>query len=470
MNIALIQPKLGGDKGIGGGRGFAEPMGLAYLAAVLDEAGHETLILQQIYETDDEIIERTSRFEPDVICISSMTHNFPRAGELAKLIKNEIDDLPIIIGGDHVSGDPLSAFQYPFDFVVVGEGEEVVIKLINYLNNGSGQLDDILGLCFLKNGKPKFTGRAELIKDIDSLPFPKREGLPIDKYKHFFLGYPPPSKQRAFTLHTARGCRFKCDYCTTAAINRGSWRARSAENVLDEIEILVDKWNPNLIVFSDEDLFGDSTRVAEIVQGILDRGFKFRWRSMLNPIDVVRNKETIRLMRASGYEATILGVESLSKQNLKSVNRSVMPKTTFQALEILNELKISIRVAYIVGYLEETLESLSKDLLHLIHMPIDEIYFSFLTAFPGTPLYDKSKAMDLFISRDLFEMDCCHVTLRTKVEKNELYRIRDRFLNEFQRCDFRIKRLKKKICQRSELAEPIKEIYGYLYPDTDFDF
>jgi radical SAM superfamily enzyme YgiQ (UPF0313 family) len=438
------------------------------VAAVLEHSGHVTRVFQQIKESDQELVNRVREFEPGFIGFTSMTHNYHHARSLALAMKQALGDIPTMLGGDHCLGKPGYALFDAFDFIMRGEGERSAILLARYLEAGAVDFQAIPGICYLHDGQIVDTGPAELIENLDLLPFPKRSDLPMDQYGQVVLAPPPPSQQRLATVHTSRGCRFNCTFCVTPVAWGKKWRAMSALRVLDELEMLVRQYGINFVCFNDEDPFGNPHRMAQIAHGILERGLDLKWRSFLNPLDVLKHEDIIKMMRDSGYSAALVGVESFRDEILASIKRPVKSNSVSAACRILGDLGISVRTTYIIGYPEDSEASIRDDLARLMDLPCQEVYLSILTAFPGTPLYQKCMDGDLFLTRDTTRMDCQNVTLKTGVSAETLLSMRQKFLRDFYYDQVRFRGAHKRFAERPDLRMVYEEVYAKLFPDSGF--
>src|SRR3989304_9719302 len=199
MKVLLVYPP---DSYLAGEEYFVHrspPLGLAYIAALLEKAGHDVEVIdcvienwrQRIWEDDcyhvglswNEMRSRIKQVEPDIVGISCMfSCQFRNAQKTARLVKEVDPNIPVVVGGAHPSGAPSLVMKDPdFDFVIIGEGEYSMLSLVNCLEEG-GSLDVVQGLVFRENDVLKINPRKHFPRDLDVLPFPARHLFPIKEY------------------------------------------------------------------------------------------------------------------------------------------------------------------------------------------------------------------------------------------------------------------------------------------------
>jgi anaerobic magnesium-protoporphyrin IX monomethyl ester cyclase len=264
-----MHPKLWGKPNV------FQPLGIAYVAAVL-EGQHKVGIidsptegwrnLQQIDGTkyrvglrNEEIEARIKRFSPDVVGINIPFSGWSKgAFEVASIVKNIDKDIITVLDGQHPSARPEECLaDKNIDFVVIGEGEYTTSELVDKLEVGNKQnLKKIKGIAFLEDGKTVITPPRSFIEDLDSLPFPARHLLPMDKYFADVKETPLRGEINKpwATMITTRGCPYSCVFCTVHIVMGKEWRSRSPENVVDEIEQLIQTYSVKQIDFCDENM------------------------------------------------------------------------------------------------------------------------------------------------------------------------------------------------------------------------
>jgi len=229
------------------------PLGLAYLASVLDEEGHEVKIIDAPTLNYDwgNLRKEIRGFKPDIVGITSTTSTIYDAYKVAKLVKEYNSRIKVVIGGPHVSFTPEETLKEcsSIDIVVRGEGEEAMKELANSFEMGL-PLEEIRGITF-RDDEILQTENRPFIENLDELPFPAYSLLPMDKYK--------AGKKQFANIITSRGCPFSCIFCSSSQLCGKRWRARSPENVIEELEMLEEEYNIQEVEVLDDTSGGRST-------------------------------------------------------------------------------------------------------------------------------------------------------------------------------------------------------------------
>jgi len=270
MKVMLLFPKWTTDYGM-----FAyfakrisiwPPLNLAYLAAVAEKEGHEVGIIDGQAEDMSlpKMIENTVAFNPDIIGITGVTSFYHIATDLARGLKEANGKIPVVIGGPHITILKEEAFSPFFDYAFIGESEKSWPMFLERYRNGE-DISSVKGILFRDDGQVKFTGATARIDDIDSIPFPARHLLKMDKYK---LGTLQGTKN--FTsIMFSRGCPFKCIFCSNKVF-AGRIRRRSVRSLVDEIKSVVSEFNIRHFYFADDNLTLDRRYILEMCD-LIDR-------------------------------------------------------------------------------------------------------------------------------------------------------------------------------------------------------
>ncbi len=432
----IVQPKPSAYRGFFGVGGIFEPLAACYIAAALEQNGYAARVIHQINESNEEIVDSIRDIKPAAIGFSTYTDNFLAGIVLADKVK-ELHDIPVIFGGWFASFMPEYCLtKFPsIDFVVIGEGERTIQELAEALEN-NGDFSKISGLAYRQNGSIVINPSRPRIKDLNELPLPKRQVLATNNYKILTLAALPFSERRVGSLHTARGCRFDCDFCCTPAMYPKQWRGRTAHNMGDEVGLLIAE-GANYIIVRDEDSFADKKRILEFCKEIEKRNLNFYWRSFVNPKDIQtkRDKELLQRMKNAGYTSCLIGIESMNEALLHSVNKKLRIEQTRIALEILDEAGIFSDGTYMIGYPDETEEMLQESLEQLLQLPVDELYVAFITPFPGTLLYHNCLKNDLFLPgmREAWNYyNAGRPIIKSPIPPERLIEIKDDFIKRFK--------------------------------------
>lgn len=417
MKILLINPPL-----LGGYREFdlyLPPIGLGYIAAVLEQGGHEVKILDLSMDKwrDEEINNY------DLVGISSLTPTYPRALKIAKRIRSLNPTLPLVIGGPHASFLDNHAFDV-FDYAVRKEGEYTFLELVNSIERGF-DVKDILGITYKDNGKVIYNPERPFIKNLDEIPFPARH-----LFKHKVKGCMKIRGEFVTSVVSSRGCPFACSFCSTSMLTGMLWRARSPVNIVKELEEIRNKYNYKAVTFVDDNFTLNPARVVKISDEIKERGLKMKLSCMSRVDTILKNPEMVKKMADSGCEAVFLGIESANQVVLDNYNKRITVAMVKKAFKILRENGIGIVGSFIIGNLMETKEMIMKTINFAKELDPDTAQFSILTPFPGTKLWNEVK--DKIINRNLEFYDGAHAVMKTKfLEPEELEELLSKAYREF---------------------------------------
>ena len=304
MKILLIDVPFGIQE-IGGRKGsFAAvlnvipALGLGYLAAMAEKEGYEVRILDCARGLGwDTLAEQSRFFKPDVVGMTATTPTFNNAVRAVQLLRGILPNAAYVVGGPHPTAMPEhAALTRQFDFLVLGEGELTFIELLRHLDGrGPTRSDDIPGLAFCRDGKVVFTPPRGRIEDLDSIPFPARHLFPpLKEYR------PTPASYRKLPLAhimTSRGCPSRCNFCDRAIFGE-KYRARSAENVLAEVEEVVRRFGAKEVRFFDDTFTLNRRRLEQICRGLKAFRPKLPW-TCLTKVTAV-DPDMLRMMREAG--------------------------------------------------------------------------------------------------------------------------------------------------------------------------
>lgn len=353
------------------------PLGLLYLGAELENKGYGVEIFDtQVCDWD---IKKVGK--PDIAGIYCNTSNYRRAIELAREIKDNFW-VPVVLGGPHATSRPLEVLSNEeVDYVVVGEGEKTIVELM-----AGADLSSIKGLGFKTKGTPVLNPRRDLIQNLDSVHFPARHLVPMDKYR------PSPNQYKRLpmtTMMVSRGCPFNCTFCDSEVIWTRSYRSRSVENVIGEIKQLINDYGIREINFWD-DVWGVNKKwVEEFCDAVIKEKLDLTWccEARVNTID----RETLKKMKSAGCWCIFYGVESLDQEILDAINKRVTVEQITSALKWTKEAGLEIRANFILGLPLETPQKVKEMLKKLCKMNPDNVKFNVLTPYPETAIYKQIK-------------------------------------------------------------------------------
>lgn len=355
------------------------PIILAYVASILERAGHKvTLIDANVLKlSKEETLRQVLDFKPDMLGFRIDTYNFQETLEWIKYLK-ERTRLPVITGGINITNYPLESLLHPeIDYGIIGEAIESLPKFLQVLEKDK-DFSTVEGLLWRRNGEIKINPPKSNLVAFDTYPFPARHLLPNEKY-HSFV-----SQRKNFTVMlTSTGCPFKCKFCI---IGRLSYRERSAENVLAEIEQCYYDYHIREIDIFDATFFINKKRSFKICEGIYRRKLDIEWtcRSRADLLD----EEILSEASRAGCREINLGIESAVPEILQGINKQIKVEEVKNAVKLCNKYGIRVLGFFMFGNPGETEESLKKTIDFMKELNIDFVQICRTVAKPNTDLDD----------------------------------------------------------------------------------
>lgn len=362
-------------------RGVNPPLGLLYVAAYAEKfTEFQVSVLDCQAEKFDylNLKEKIIKYKPDVVGLTAMTMTIIDVIKCINIVKEVDSSITVILGGPHVNLFPEETINLQgVDFLVLGEGEKTFTKLINALNVKTPH-HDIAGLVFKENGTIINTGGNPLITDLDSLPFPARHLTSIEKYSSLLS-----SGKVITTIFTSRGCPFKCSFCDRPHLGK-VFRARSAQNVVDELEECVCLGITEFL-FYDDTFCVDKKRVLDICNEIVKRRLPISWdiRTRINTVD----EEIIEHLSKANCRGIHYGIEAGTEKILKVLKKGITIKDAKNVFKLTRKYKIPILAYFMIGSPTETLDDIQTTFKVMRELNSDYVHLTILTPFPGTKIY-----------------------------------------------------------------------------------
>jgi anaerobic magnesium-protoporphyrin IX monomethyl ester cyclase len=401
------------------------PLGLAYLAAVLEQDGHEVRVIDcpACAIDHDQLKMELASFEPMLIGITSTTPTIPSALLSARAAKEACPDSKVILGGPHATfmDKQILSEEIAVDIVVRGEGEQTLVELAQHSPN-SESLHDIDGITFKNNGQIIQTPDRPFIQNLDDMPRPAYKYFPLEKYRIFGKMFLP--------IITSRGCPFQCSFCVTSQIFGQKFRARSPKNVVDELEWLRDVHGANGVSFYDDTLTLDRKRILEICDEIKNRKIGLPWGCQTR-VDQV-SKEVLAKMREANCNEVSFGVESGCQNILDAVKKKTSVEQNEKAIKWAKEEGLFVAVSAIIAYPGETKDTVRQTVDLVRRMEPDDAYLCIATPYPGTELRTLVENMGWKISNDWSLYDTMNPVVENPlVPAEEIIKIRKAFYDGF---------------------------------------
>jgi len=392
------------------------PIGIAYVAAVLERQHKVSIIdsptegwrnLEQIDETNyriglanKEIADRIERLSPDIVEINIPFSGWSKAAfEVASVAKSVDKDIITVLDGLHPSARPVECLSNPnIDFVVRGEAEYTMLELVGALEQGiTEDLKKIEGIGFTKNGKTVITPPRPEIQDLDALPFPARHLLPMNIYFDAVKENPIRGKisKRYTIMMTSRGCPHECIFCSNHIVMGKTWRGRSPENVVDEIEQVVNTYSIKQIDFFDDNMTLIKKRVENICDLIVERGLDIDWYVPTGVRADTLDEELLRKMKVSGCKGIRVAPESGVQRVVNQIiKKNLALEDVEKAVVLAKKVGIKVGVFFILGLIGETKEDMKETIKYaykLKKLGANSFQFSIATPLYGTELYEQAK-------------------------------------------------------------------------------
>jgi len=399
MKIALIEP---GAPGYHVFKKFVLPrLGLPIIGAILRKLGHEV----KIYCEDLTKIDWNFVLQSDLIGISTITCTAERAYEIIRKIKKENAELPVIIGGPHVtflSDEPLNTENGPADIVARKEGERTIVEIIEWMEN-KRNINDIKGISYkVANKVINNPDREQDVHVFDHIPFPALEL--IEGYK----------KMKAIPIQATRGCQYRCEFCSVTPMFGRNLRCAKVEAVADELEILTKLMPKKPVFFYDDNFVSNPKWTKELLRLIAARDLRFRW-SAQTTVKAVRDPELMQLFRKTGCNQVFIGLESINPKTLKAWKKSQTVEEIEKAIKVFHQYKIAVHGMFVLGGDNDSLETIRDTVRFAIKMKVDTVMFSILTPLPGSIVYQKLENGNRLLSKSWRYYDSHHAVFEPKL-------------------------------------------------------
>ena len=392
--VLLINPpfefeedSVGKSKSIRRVLNIVPPLGILYIAAVLERRGVEVEIIDcAIGISFSDLYAMVGDKKPQVIGFTCTTPSFSNAKKVAQFVRSELPEVRTLIGGAHVTAMPRETIETGlFDVGVIGEGELTIEHLCDaYRDDNFRGLSNIRGIAYRKRTGICETERQDFVENLDDIPMPARHLIPDLKYYR-----PTPASCRKVpyaVLITSRGCPSQCTFCDRKVFGNRC-RMRSVGNIFEEIDDVVHTYGVKEIRFFDDTFTLDKERVYEICDEFEKRKLKLSWTCLTRAASV--DGPLLKRMKQAGCWQVLYGFESGDDRMLKLLRKGNTVKINTRAIRLTKAAKMEVRGDFIVGTVGETWESLEKTVRFAIDMKLDYAHFNKFTPFPGTTLYEQ---------------------------------------------------------------------------------
>ena len=392
MKIMFLYPQWTGKYGLIGSYfarragGVIPPLNLGLLAAIARQGGHEVSIIDAEIDRVNEgaLVNKVIQEKPDLVALTGMSPFFHLSKSVATSIKEINPDLKILLGGQHFTIEGEKAFHDCFDYAYSGECENQLIPLLDTLENNQ-TLKNVKGLYYRnKNGKVKFTGPNTYVRDLDALPFPARDLLPMHKYKMGTM----KGRKNFTSILTARGCPWHCIFCASDKLNTTLISQRSPESVVEEMEQCITDFGIRHFFLMDDVItlyFQDHLGLIceKIIEKNLDITFEGATRANLV------KEPWVKLMKKAGLLRLAFGLETVDSEMRKTMKKQVPLKHYTDANKILNKYNVEATNSVMLGLPGESRKTIQTTLDYLsFDSNIKQANFAIAIPYPGTEFHD----------------------------------------------------------------------------------
>lgn len=367
------------------------PYGLASVAGFLKQKNHNIRLVDATYEFDNlgQLKKMILDENPEFVGISVTTPQVNESLGICRFVKENLPQTKTILGGPHPSALPEETVSTPVvDMVVFGEGEYTLQEILE-----GKDPKEIKGLCYKSNGEIKKNSARPLIDDLDSLPFPLYEQLPIDRYGLPYMG-------KSVGITTSRGCPYNCTFCASSVIHGHKCRFRSIGCVLEEISYLKEVFSVGTIVFCDDTFEADTDRAFEFCGKLIDRRMNIKWCCTSRANDLP--DELLKVMKASGCKLIHIGIESGNQEILNKNRKGIDLEKAKDTVRRAKRLGFEVYGYFMLGLPFDTEQTIRETIRFSQGLGLDYAQFSMLTPFPGTDVWElmkKGKVLN-YLGRD----------------------------------------------------------------------
>ena len=388
------------------------PLGLLYVAAVLDEAGCKPEILDA-FTTDssfrkigditevgmpyEKIEEEIRRRKPDIVGIANpFTCQVEHAVRVANIVKEVDPSILTVVGGPHVTVVPAEFLEDAknVDIVAIGEGEYTMLDIVRF-SEGKKKINEVQGIAHRVKGKVILNSSRPFNEKLDELPYPAYHLVDMEQYLSPKTIEYRSFQSRALSMITSRGCPFNCSFCSVHLHMGKTFRAHSVDYVVKHIEHVVNEYHVKTIYFEDDNLTFDIERFEAICDKIIERDIKFQWETPNGVRADYLTLDILKKMKKTGCQSVFVGVESGDQYVLDNIiGKSLKLKNVIKFAEMSKKVGLRTAAFYIIGFPGETKETMRNTVEFALMMKRKYdvgMHLLFATPSYGTRLYEECK-------------------------------------------------------------------------------
>jgi len=384
------------------------PLALEYIAAYVEDLAKVKILDSKAANLDfSQVKKRIEKFKPDLVGLTvPVTSAIDNVLEYAKIAK--LFGATTVIGGWHPTLAVEQTLSSPWvDILVRGEGEFTFRELIK-----KGSPESVNGLSYKKNGKMIHNPDRQFLKNLNELKLPSRHLVEKYKYKIFNMN--------CDAIETSRGCPQACKFCSTNVVYKQTWRARSVESIIEELEIISKNKRVKDVFFVDDNILVNMKRVGrlciEIIkgkkEGRIRKKLHFFFQGRLD--SMAKRPGIVKLMAEAGFWLVLVGVEATDNSRLKIVKKGCNIEQIKRGIEVLHQNGIIVMGNVILGInLDDTLDDILTTINRTRDLTLDLPSFTLLTPFPATGFYQEMKDKGLLLTEEFSKYNWLTPVIKT---------------------------------------------------------
>lgn len=363
------------------------PLGILSLASMIKQYGYDVKVVDAHADglNIEKIKDAIREFKPDVVGVTAMTVMISAAAEIAKAVKEIDPSIRTILGGVHVTAEPITTLErYPqFDFATVGEGEVVFVEFLEKLRKKQ-DLANTLSLVWREGELIHVNTRRAFFKGLDEFPPPAFDLVP-NLFNHYRLSVFGTKKFKSVGLVTSRGCTGKCTFCDLGVVGRG-YRANSAGYLISLMKDLYEKYGVSDFLFYDDLFVGSRPRLQEVCEMIIREKLPFTW-SCCARVDFI-HVDMLKLMKDAGCWMIEYGIESGCQRIIDSMRKNITKEKIREVINATHEAGIVTKGNFIFGNPGEDHWSIVESIDFACSIKLNYAQHTFLQPLPGSELYE----------------------------------------------------------------------------------
>ena len=369
---------------------YPYPVRLAYATSVLKNHGYDAHIIDATAAemTRQQFMKKFKEIDPDILIWETTASSFDYDLQTMKMLKKIKPNLIMAASGYHATPAYKECLKAGYKYVIVGECEYSILDLVRWLNKETKKFP--IGVA----AKGKKLKPRPLIQNLDELPWPERDELPMDRYND------PKLHGFNVVMISSRGCPWGCNFCTVDIYyQKKNYRMRkNIKDIVDEMEYLWKKYKPDELYFDDDNFTINEGHVKDICKELIRRKSKVKWNCMA---DAKVRFDTLKTMKRAGCTGITIGAESADDAVLKQMEgKPITRKDIREFVDNCRKLKLRTHICWVLGMKGSTKKSDRDTIDFAIDLPSDTLQFSVCMPFPGTKMHEWCTENELLIKKD----------------------------------------------------------------------